>query len=196
MCNFLISNHWRQRVVKNLAVFQRLQICLKMFTVIASLVFSFSDIASAQSSGSSYTLRPNDLVRLSVYEEPDLDAEVRILKTGQASFPLIGSVEIGSLSVNDATAKIRDLYAKDYLVDPQVTLTVDEYATDFVSVIGQVKTPGQIPIPQTGGLDIGSALATAGGLTENADTKNIQIVRAGGSSTSLSLEAIQGACRT
>jgi len=150
------------------------------------------EFVAAQSSGDSYILRPNDLVRLSVYEEPDLDREVRILKTGQASFPLVGSVEIGGISVNAATEKIRALYAKDYLVDPQVTLTVDEYATDFVSVIGQVKTPGQIPIPQTGGLDIGSALATAGGITENADAKNIQIVRAGGATTSLTLEAIQG----
>ena len=148
--------------------------------------------SSAQTPGSSYTLRPNDLVRLSVYEEPDLDTKVRILKTGQASFPLIGSVAIGGLSVTAATAKIRALYAADYLVAPQVTLAVDEYATDFISVIGQVKTPGQIPIPQTGGIDIGAAIATAGGLTENADTQNIQVVRAGGATISLSIEAIQG----
>ncbi|MFD2256112.1 polysaccharide biosynthesis/export family protein [Luteolibacter algae] len=165
---------------------------ISVLLVSAILVIFTSRATAAEDAKSSYTLRPSDLVRLSVYEEPELDTEVRILKSGQASFPLIGSVEVAGLSVTAATAKIRDLYAKDYLVDPQVTLTVDEYATDFVSVIGQVKEPGQIPIPQTGGLDIGSALATTGGITENADENNIQIVRANGSSNVLTIAAIQG----
>jgi polysaccharide export outer membrane protein len=140
-----------------------------------------------------YTLRPSDSVRLAVYEEPDLSVQVRILKTGQASFPLIGSVEIGGLRVAAAAEKIRNLYAKDYLVDPKLTLTVDDYAVDFISVIGQVNKPGQIPIPQSGNIDLGSALATAGGITESADSGDIQLVRANGATTSLTLAAIQGA---
>jgi polysaccharide export outer membrane protein len=141
---------------------------------------------------SSYILRPNDVVRLSVYEEPDLSVQVRILKTGQASFPLVGSVEIGGLSVSAAATKIRDLYAKDYLVDPKLTLTVDEYATEFISVIGAVRSPGQIPMPVSGHLDLASAMATAGGLLETADANNIQLVRASGSTASYSMAAIQG----
>jgi polysaccharide biosynthesis/export protein len=139
-----------------------------------------------------YTLRPNDTVRLSVYEEPDLSVQVRILKTGQASFPLIGSVEIGGLTVADAARNIRELYAKDYLVDPKLTLTVDEYATEFISVIGAVKNPGQLPMPVSGNLDLAAAMASVGGLAEDADANSIQLVRASGTAATFSMASIQG----
>ena len=148
----------------------------------------------AQGAGSTYIIRPNDTISLTVYEEPDLSVQgVRVLQTGQASFPLIGSVAISGISVTAAAEKIRELYAKDYLVEPRVTLTVDDYATDYISVIGAVKQPGQIPIPVSGHLDLGSAIATAGGLTENADQTNIQLIRASGATSSYTLTAIQGA---
>lgn len=140
----------------------------------------------------SYVLRPNDTIRLNVYEEPDLSTQVRILKTGEASFPLIGSVEVGGLTVTAAAAEIKALYAKDYLVDPKLTLTVDEYATEFISVIGAVNNPGQIPMPVSGRLDLSTAMATAGGLAEDADVNRIQLLRASGSSATYSMAAIQG----
>ena len=140
-----------------------------------------------------YVLRPNDTISLAVYQEVDLSGTVRILKTGEASFPLIGSVQVGGLSVAAAAAKIRDLYAKDYLVDPKLTLSVSEYATEFISVIGAVKVPGQIPMPISGHLDLASAMATSGGLLDNADTDGIQLVRASGTTSTYSIEAIQGA---
>lgn len=139
-----------------------------------------------------YVLRANDVINLNVYGESDLSGDVRILKTGQASFPLIGTVEVANLSVAKAAEKIRELYARDYLVDPKLTLTVNEYATDYVSVIGAVKSPGQIPIPVSGNLDLGSALATAGGVTETADTNVIQLVRASGTTSNFSLVAVKG----
>lgn len=161
-------------------------------------LFAFQCIAlhhsQAQTSGksdSSYILRANDTVRLSVYEEPDLSVQVRILKTGQASFPLIGSVDIGGQSVATAVEKIRLLYAKDYLIDPKLTLMVDEYAVEYVSVIGAVKGPGQIPVPVSGKLDLASAIASAGGIMENADAGNIQLIRNSGASSTYSMAAIQ-----
>lgn len=154
---------------------------------------SISFAQSTEQQSATYILRPNDKVSLAVYEEPELSVEVRILKTGQASFPLIGPVKIGGLSVVEASTAIRDLYAKDYLVDPKITLSVDEYSTDFISVIGEVKQPGQIPIPQSGHLDLGSAIATAAGVTPNADTSKIQLIRANGQTSTFSLADIQGA---
>lgn len=139
----------------------------------------------------SYVLRPNDSIRLAVYEEPDLSVQVRILKTGEASFPLVGSVKVSGLSVSAAATKIRDLYARDYLVDPKVTLTVDEYATELISVIGAVKNPGQIPIPVSGQLDLASAMASAGGLAEDANPGGIQLVRASGTTSIFSMADIQ-----
>jgi polysaccharide export outer membrane protein len=166
--------------------------CLSgFFRLILSVLMSAAAFG-ASPEDATYTLRPNDTIRLAVYEEPDLSVQVRILKTGQASFPLIGSVEIGGLSVVAAAARIRELYAKDYLVDPKLTLTVDEYATEFISVLGAVKNPGQIPMPVSGHLDLASAMATAGGLSENADANGIQLVRASGTTSNFSMGSISG----
>lgn len=150
-----------------------------------------ASLSAAENAG--YILRPNDSIVLDVYEEPDLSGPGRILKSGEASFPLIGSVKIAGLSVSDAAEKIRALYAKDYLVDPKLNLSIADYATEFISVIGAVNTPGQIPMPVSGNLDLASAMATAGGPSELADTQNIQLVRASGASSTYSLSEIQGA---
>lgn len=141
--------------------------------------------------GLSYVLKANDVVRLSVYEESDLSTQTRILQTGEAVFPLIGAVKIGGLSIQDATSKVRGLYAADYLVDPKTTLTVDDYAQQLVSVLGAVMNPGQIPIPQSGKLDVASAVASAGGLSPNADAKRISLVRADGTSSEYSLAGLE-----
>jgi polysaccharide biosynthesis/export protein len=149
--------------------------------------------APVEARDNTYVLRPNDMIRLEVFQEPDLSTSVRILKTGQAAFPLIGAIEVSGLSVEAARKKIRDLYAQDYLVNPSVTLTVTDYATEFVSIIGAVRSPGQIPMPVSGNLDLAAAMATCGGLAENADPNSILLVRASGESSTYSQAQIQGA---
>lgn len=149
-----------------------------------------SGSAMAEQEDSSYVLRPNDTIRVEVYEEPDLTGSVRILKTGEASFPLIGSLTVSGLSVAAAAEKIRELYAKDYLVDPKLTLTVQEYATDFISVIGAVRNAGQIAIPVSGNLDLAAAMATAGGLSDTADANGILLVRSTGTTSTFSMASI------
>jgi polysaccharide export outer membrane protein len=168
---------------------------MQLFNFIRTFLVLFVSLSAFVSGAddATYTLRPNDTISVAVYEEPDLTLQVRILKTGQASFPLIGSVEVGGLTVAAAAARIRTLYAKDYLVDPKLTLTVDEYATEYISVIGAVKNPGQVAIPVSGNLDLAAAMATAGGLDDNADVNGIQLVRAGGSVSTYSKSSIEGA---
>lgn len=147
--------------------------------------------AAEETKDSSYVLRPNDTIRIEVYEEPDLSGSVRILKTGDASFPLIGSLQLSGLSVDAAAKKIRDLYAKDYLVDPKLMLTVQDYATNFITVIGAVRSPGQVPIPVVGEVDLATAMAAAGGLNEIADAGGIQLVRASGATSRHNISDIQ-----
>lgn len=140
----------------------------------------------------SYVLRPNDTIKLEIYDEPDLSASVRILRTGEASFPLIGSLKVSGMSVSTATSQIREMYAKDYLVDPKVSLTVEAYAVEFILIIGAVKSPGQIPIPVSGHLDLATAIATVGGLAENADVNKILLVRASGTNATFTMAQIGG----
>jgi polysaccharide export outer membrane protein len=154
-------------------------------------VFASSILTYAQEApDSTYILRANDIIRLDVYEEPELSGAVRILKTGHVSFPLIGSLEISGLTINAAAAKIRGLYAKDYLVDPKLTLTVQEYSTDFIWVIGAVVNAGQIAIPVSGHIDLASAMATAGGISPSADANRILLVRESGETSTYTMASI------
>jgi polysaccharide export outer membrane protein len=134
----------------------------------------------AQPDTSSYVLKPNDVVKLVVFNEDALTSQTRVLQTGEAMLPLIGPVKVAGLTLSDAIEKVRALYDADYLVDPKVTLTVDEYAQQQVSVLGSVKVPGAIAIPPSGKLDLAAAIATAGGLTEDADASRISLTRANG----------------
>lgn len=148
---------------------------------------------AASATDAAYILRPKDTIQLEVYQEDDLSVEVCILKTGEASFPLIGSVPIAGLSVGAATEMIRARYLKGYLNDPKITLSVKEYAAEFISVIGSVKIPGQIPMPSSGRMDLASALASAGGLAPDADENGIRLVRASGTAADFTMTAIRGA---
>src|SRR5687768_8142329 len=89
-----------------------------------------------------YILAPNDVVQMKVYQEDDMETKVRISKDGTASFPLIGAVNIGGRSVEQAAAVVRQLLDRDFLVNPQVTLSVVEYSKRRFTVLGQVQKPG------------------------------------------------------
>ncbi|MFM7182276.1 MAG: polysaccharide biosynthesis/export family protein [Verrucomicrobiales bacterium] len=131
-----------------------------------------------------YVIKANDVLRLDIFNEPKVSVpESPVGKTGEASFPLIGNVALGGLTVSQASEKIRALYDADWLVDPKLTLTVVGYATEAVTVLGSVQRPGQLAINPTTGLDLATALAIAGGLSETADTERIELHRAAGGVT-------------
>lgn len=148
-----------------------------------------ADVAVAETS--SYVIKANDVIRLAVFNEPALATQTKVLQTGEAMFPLIGPVKIAGLSMSDSIEKIRALYDADYVVEPKVTLTIDEYALQQVSILGAVRSPGQIPIPVSGKLDLSAAIATAGGLSESADPASLSLERANGQVSVYSLTAIQ-----
>ncbi len=136
-------------------------------------------------------LKVNDTIQIAVYNEPDLSTSARILKSGEVMLPLIGPVKIAGLTVSKANQTIRDLYAKDYLVDPKLTLTVDDYSQDMISILGSVRAPGQFALPASGKLDLASAIAQAGGLTADADPLGVVLTRASGGASTYSATGLQ-----
>jgi polysaccharide export outer membrane protein len=134
-------------------------------------------VASSTDATSSEVLKVNDLVRLTVYKEDDMTTEVRISKTGDISLPLLGNVHIAGETVAEAAEQIRSRLDKDYIINPQVTLTIMEYAQQWVTVLGEVQKPSQVPIPTEGGLDLMGAIALAGGYSRVADPSNITVRR-------------------
>ena len=125
----------------------------------------------------SYVLRVNDLVRVAVFQEDDLTTEARISKSGTITLPLLGPVSVDGKTVAAAIADIRERLDRDYVINPQVTLTVLEYAQQSVTILGEVQKPGQINIPPEGGLDLLGAIALAGGYTRVADPSRVIIRR-------------------
>lgn len=126
---------------------------------------------------SNYVLSANDLVKLTVFQEPDLETTVRVSKDGTVTFPLIGAVKIGGRTSQDAAKAVRDLLAKDYLVNPQVNLTVMEYTKRRFIVLGQVQRPGAYDMPDRDSMRLLQAIGMAGGYTRIADPGKITLKR-------------------
>ena len=127
-----------------------------------------------------YILKAGDGIALRVFNEPDLDTDTRILKTGEVSIPLLGSVRIGGMTLDEATARIYKLYNVDYLVEPKLNLTVTDYAPEFVDILGEVRNAGRVKIPAMGRLDLASLFAMAGGFTKEADRNLVTVMKADG----------------
>jgi polysaccharide export outer membrane protein len=131
-------------------------------------------------------LQPGDLIHVEVYDNPDLTGEVRVPLDGPADFPLVGAVDgLRAMTCGDLAARLRhDLEAR-FLNHAQVTVTVKEFAPRNVYVMGGVTRPGTIALdPQQSGTAI-RALSAAGGLSDDADRRNIAVLRpnaAGGAS--------------
>ena len=144
------------------------------------LLPAFSTPAAAQvaaDGNSNEVLKVNDMVRVTVYNENDMTTEARISKSGDIALPLLGNVHVAGETVASAVADIRSRLDKDYIINPQVTLTIMDYAPQMVTVLGEVEHQGQVTIPPQGGLDIMGAIALAGGYSRIADPANITVVR-------------------
>lgn len=125
----------------------------------------------------SYVLSPSDLLQIKVYQEPDLETKLRLGKDGSATFPLLGTVNLGGKTLEEATTYIRDRLEKDYLVNPQVTVTVVEYSKRRFTVLGQVQKPGYYEIPNEESVTLLQAIAMAGGYSRLADPSQITVKR-------------------
>ena len=116
-------------------------------------------------------------MQVKVYQEDDLMSVSRIGREGTIVMPLLGSVKVMSNTLETATVIIRDLLAKDYLVDPQVTLNVTEFAKRRFTVLGQVQHPSTYDMPADESVSLLQAIATAGGYTRIGNPRKITVQR-------------------
>lgn len=147
--------------------------------------------AAPAASTADYRLRPSDILQIKVFQEEDLTREVSVSRECAIALPLIGTVDLRNRSVRQAEELIRQLYDRDYLVNPQVTVIVTKYAERAVNVIGMVNSPQAVPFPPERGLTLLEAIARAGGFSRLADRANVKITRTDekGVSTTFSVNA-------
>jgi polysaccharide biosynthesis/export protein len=111
-----------------------------------------------------------DLLDITVFDTPELIRKVRVSNDGNILLPLIGVVHVAGMTADQAVMAIRDkLIAGKYVKDPEVSVLISEYATQGVSVLGEVKKPGIYPATGTHRLE--DYLSMAEGLTDSAGAR-------------------------
>jgi len=120
---------------------------------------------------SHYTLGPQDLVKITVFDEPDLSASYRVESDGVITFPLINKVAAAGLTLTELQDRIRTMLANGYIRNPQVRVEIEQYKSQFVIVGGEVRAPGRIPM--SGAMTLPEALAAAGSPTASASNEVI-----------------------
>jgi polysaccharide export outer membrane protein len=151
-----------------------------VFNLVVLICVALPSWAAAPSTtqpSSDYQLQPGDVVKIQVFQEPDLDRELRVSQDGQIALPMIGSIEVKNRTLSVVEKTVRELYDRDYLVNPQVNITVLTYQKRSVNVMGAVNAPQAIEYPPEQTLTILDAISRAGGFNRFADRKKVLLTR-------------------
>lgn len=118
-------------------------------------------------------LGAGDLIKVSVYGNPDLGLETRVNTDGTITFPLLGAVPVGGLSVTSAEKKLGGmLESGGFVRKAQVNIVVTALQSQQISVLGQVNRPGRYPVE--GKRSLMDVLALAGGISaDGGDTVSV-----------------------
>ena len=145
---------------------------LKCLAAIAACAGLFSPAAQAQVSSTTagaaapsveYRVGAGDVLRIVVFQNPDLSLETRVTDAGLVSYPLLGSLRFGGLTITAVEKLIADgLRNGNFVRQPQVTVALLQVRGHQVSVLGQVNRPGRYPL-ETADMRLTEVLATAGG---------------------------------
>jgi len=141
---------------------------------------------TAQAAPDDYRLGAGDLVRISVFNHPDLTTEARVSESGNLTFPMIGQVPVAGLSARRAEQLLtQKLTEGSFIPDAQVSVLVVDYESQKVSVLGQVQKPGQYALTESS--HAMNLIAQAGGLINLMAADEGTVVRANGSSIPIDL---------
>jgi len=124
-----------------------------------------------------YEIGPEDVLEIRVWDHDDLTREVYVSREGVFSYPLIGTIRAGGLSIEQLEQEITNRLSGKYIIDPQVSVTVKEYKSKRVFVLGEVGGSGKGPgtYPLTGKTTLIEVLTMTGGPTKDAGSEVIVI---------------------
>lgn len=111
-----------------------------------------------------YVLGAGDVIKVTVFQSPELSLETRVSETGVVTYPLLGPVKLGGLTIGQAEKRLADgLREGNFLRQPQVSILVTQLRGNQASVLGQVNKPGRYPLELTD-MRLTDLLALAGGI--------------------------------
>ena len=129
----------------------------------------------AESGPGNYVVGPQDVLSITVWDQPDLSGKFTVESDGSFTFPLIGRVIAGGMTLRALEGQLRQKLSDGYFKNPQVSVAVEFYRSQRVFVIGEVRLPGAYPL--TGDMTLIEALARAGSTTAEAGGEAV-VVRA------------------
>lgn len=156
----------------------RLLLSLVAFSLLAAAGHAAESKLTNDKKNYVHTLALADRVRIAVYQEDDLTSVTRIDARGKVNLPLIGEIAIGGLTVVEAQTAIENAY-KDgrFLRNPQVTVSVEEYAPREVSIQGRVRNPGRYTLPIESTLTVVELVTKAGGIDDIGKGSAVTVTR-------------------
>ena len=148
---------------------------MRLFRLLIVVLTSVAGAVHAQAPQlSSYRLGAGDTVTIRVLGEDDLKREkVRLSDAGTISFPILGEIRVKGMTVGGLEEYITKGLKGRYLLNPQVTVSIEEYRNFFVN--GAVEKPGGYPFAP--GLTVRKAISVAGGFKERASREKINVIR-------------------
>jgi polysaccharide biosynthesis/export protein len=145
--------------------------CIRSWVVVACLGLSAGAVPAAGQAPrpDEYRVGVRDVVAVVVFGQEDLSGKFTVAADGTFAYPLLGEVKAAGLTSRELAASIRDQLADGFIREPQVSVTVADYQSRRVFVVGEVGLPGTVPL--TGSMTLLEALARAGGVGVNAGTE-------------------------
>ena len=139
-------------------------IARRIFSVFFAALFCLGGAWAQTPDTSEYILGTGDVIKVTVYQVPDLSVEARISELGQITFPLLGSVTVGGSTPTGVQEKIaKALREGGFVLKPQVIVSILQVKSNLVSILGQVGKPGRYPI-ETVNTKVSEIIAAAGGI--------------------------------
>lgn len=142
---------------------------MKQWMLLATLMMIFGLGPTVWAVDNNYMVGDGDVLKVSVYGNPDLDATVRVGSDGTILFPLLGQVTIGGMSVGQVSDHLAKKLSDGYIVNPQVSVFVEQFRSKKAIIIGQVRNPGLYEL--SGPTSVLELISKAGGLTPEAGDK-------------------------
>ncbi|MBW1879158.1 MAG: polysaccharide biosynthesis/export family protein [Deltaproteobacteria bacterium] len=155
------------------------------FVAVAQDVPSPASVAVVQDA---YRVGPKDVLAISVYGEADLTGKQPVTEDGHVFVPLIGEVPVAGLTVQETARLLTERLADGYLVHPQVSVQVDEYKSQKVSVVGAVKRPGDYYL--SGPTTLLDLIGRAGNIDTEKSAREVRVRRASGEIVVVGIDAL------
>ncbi|MBB5190809.1 polysaccharide export outer membrane protein [Silvimonas terrae] len=136
-----------------------------LITLFVLCMLAIAMQAKAADSGE-YRLGTGDVLKISVYDHPELEKEIQVSQEGTITYPMIGTVSVKGKTFSEAEALIaKKLVDGDFIKKPNVNILVSQYKSQMVSVVGEVNHPGRFPLDSS--INVVDLLALAGGISVN-----------------------------